>query len=475
MGLEFLARIRRTSLVAGAALALLSATYVTLPAGLAAACGVAWSLANLALVQALVVALTGPERRSSPARRRALLALTGGAALFAAGALLLVRLPIPALMLGFCVPFAVMVAKAAALLLMPTRFWRRVSSDPRVAAPLVLAVLAALWLGLPGAQQALARGAHARHAVHGAPHVAAARPSATAGQPAGAVAERAPHAEAHEAATGEHKSEEPPEFPTFITLIERAFPDAAWARALVWFQPLLYSLVIALLLIWAARAATRRPSLVPRGLQNIVELAVEKLNDFIIGILGPEQGPRFVPLLGTLFIYILAMNLIGLVPFMKSPTSSLNVTVALALTVFVYAQWVGIRGLGPWGYLHHMMGSPRDPIGWGLVVLMLPIHVMGELAKPISLSCRLFGNIFGEDMLLVGFATLGISMLSFAHLPFGVPLHAIFFPLALLSSALQAMVFTVLSTIYILLMLPHDHGHDHGHGTGQADEVPDLI
>src|SRR5207249_10950677 len=154
-----------------------------------------------------------------------------------------------------------------------------------------------------------------------------------------------------------------------ISVLEDLYPHAAWVHALVWFEPLLFSLVIALLLIWAARAATRNPSLQPVGLQNVVELAVERLNDFILGILGPEQGPRFVPLLGTLFIYILAMNLIGLVPFMKSPTSSLNVTVALALTVFVYVQWVGMRGLGAWGYLHHMMGSPRDLIGWGLVPL----------------------------------------------------------------------------------------------------------
>src|SRR5262249_49640951 len=90
------------------------------------------------------------------------------------------------------------------------------------------------------------------------------------------------------------------------------------------------------------------------------------------------------------------------------------------------------------------------------------IHVLGELAKPISLSCRLFGNIFGEDMLMVAFATLGVGMLSFAHVPFGIPMHAIFYPLALLTSALQALVFTVLSTIYILLMLPHDeHENEH--------------
>jgi F-type H+-transporting ATPase subunit a len=86
--------------------------------------------------------------------------------------------------------------------------------------------------------------------------------------------------------------------------------------------------------------------------------------------------------------------------------------------------------------------------------------VLGELAKPISLSCRLFGNVFGEDMLLVAFASLGVTTLSFTHLPFGLPLQLPFLFLALLTSTLQALVFTVLSTIYFLLMLPHD---DHGH------------
>jgi F-type H+-transporting ATPase subunit a len=87
---------------------------------------------------------------------------------------------------------------------------------------------------------------------------------------------------------------------------------------------------------------------------------------------------------------------------------------------------------------------------------------MGELAKPISLSCRLFGNIFGEDMLLVAFATLGVTTLAFTHLPFGLPLQLPFMFLALLTSTLQALVFTVLSTIYFLLMLPHgEHEHEH--------------
>jgi len=200
--------------------------------------------------------------------------------------------------------------------------------------------------------------------------------------------------------------------------------------------------------------------LIPRPLQNAVEYLVETLNDFIVGILGPKHGPRYVPFLGTLFIYILAMNLFGLIPFMDSPTSSLNVTVALALVVFLYSQYIGIKELGVLGYVDHLAGSPRTPISWMLVPLMLPIHIMGELAKPISLSCRLFGNVFGEDMLLVAFVTLGITTLSFVHSPIGLPLQLPFLFLALLTGTLQALVFTVLSTIYILLMLPHDE-HEH--------------
>jgi len=207
--------------------------------------------------------------------------------------------------------------------------------------------------------------------------------------------------------------------------------------------------------------ASRNPRMIPGGLQNGAEMLVEKLYEFVGGILGPRYGRRFFPLIGSLFVYIFAMNLFGLLPLMDSPTSNLNVTFALGLTVFLYVQYVGVRSLGIVGYLDHMLGNPRSVTGWVLAPLLLPIHILGELAKPISLSCRLFGNIFGEDMLLVGFATLGVGMLSFVNSPVGVPIHAIFFPLALLTSGLQAFVFTVLTTIYILLMLPHEeHGHE---------------
>jgi F-type H+-transporting ATPase subunit a len=202
-------------------------------------------------------------------------------------------------------------------------------------------------------------------------------------------------------------------------------------------------------------AATRRRRLVPGRLQNTIELLVEALDNFICGILGP-QGRRYVPFLGSLFIYILFMNLAGLVPGMKSPTANLNQTLALALCVFLYVQYTGMRNFGLKGYLFHMAGEPRDPITIGLVPIMLPLHIIGELAKPLSLSLRLFGNITGEDVLIVIFITLGIGMIGFLHLPFGVPLQVPFIFLAILTSTIQALVFTLLSTVYFLMMMPHE-------------------
>jgi len=256
-------------------------------------------------------------------------------------------------------------------------------------------------------------------------------------------------------------------------VLSRAFPQASWAHFLHHYEAVIFALLVAALLSLVAFLASRNPQMIPGRLQNLVEMLVEGLYDFIAGIIGPKHATRFVPFLGTLGLYIWCMNLFGLIPFMDSPTSNLNVTFALGLVVFLYAQWIGLRGLGPIGYVDHLLGSPRDLTGWLLAPLMLPIHILGELAKPISLSCRLFGNIFGEDMLLVAFVSLGITSLSFLHLPVGLPLQVPFLFLALLTSTLQAAVFMVLSTIYFLLMLPHDDHdhepqHEHGHATAPA-------
>jgi F-type H+-transporting ATPase subunit a len=461
MGLEFLARVRHTSTWLGGVLALMAATYVRPLGGLAFGAGVLWSLVNLQLLEQLVVNLFGPDRVTPASRQRLGMAVFGSVAWFAVGWVLLATLSPVALLAGFLLPLLVIVMKAATQILLGSRAWAGLVRHPFRAALAALALATVTWFALGALTSATAQHASppAEHAST-APHDTT--PQGTAGAHGTEPGAPAEHAAAQH---GEGEKGGAQAFTNIIALIAGANHGKPWADFLHHYEILVFSLFVAVLLVLVAFLASRRPQMVPSGLQNLVETVVEGLSDFLTGILGPRHGPRFVPFLGTLFLYILAMNLFGLIPFMHSPTASLNVTVALALTVFVYVQYIGFKELGPVGWIDHMLGSPRDLTGWLIAPLMLPIHVLGELAKPVSLSCRLFGNIFGEDMLLVAFASLGVTMLPFAALPFGVPMHALFFPLALLGSALQAMVFTVLSSIYILLMLPHEH-HDAGHGEG---------
>ncbi len=461
MGLEFLARVRHSTLGVATVVALAVATYGSLPHGLAVAAGAVWSIANLALLQLLVTALTGPQRRDFAGIRNAGGAVLGMLALFAAGAFLLVKAAPGWLMVGFAIPFAVMLLKALSVVLLESRAWKWLTASAWRAAFAVAILVFAAWWVIP-------------NQVHS-------QGSSPAPAPVTAAAGHSNAPPTQTAAAGEQKEKEsgPQKFANVITVLERAFPEAGWAKFLHTYEVVIFALLVGLILCVVSFVASRNPQMVPSGLQNVVELLVEKLYEFIKDIIGDRHAERFVPFLGTLGIYIWFMNLFGLIPFMDSPTSSLNITFALGLIVFVYVQYVGMRELGFIGYFDHMLGQPRDVTGWLLAPLMLPIHVLGELAKPISLSCRLFGNIFGEDMLLVAFVSLGITALPFAKIPFGLPLQVPFLVLALLTSTLQAAVFMVLSTIYILLMLPHDeHGHEgdlaevHAHPNHHAPAAP---
>ncbi len=446
MGLEFLARVRRSTLWTAAVVLLVLTTYAPWRSALGVAAGVAWSLANLALLERLVVAVTSRGQERLAMAKRAGLAGLATLLLFAAGGMLLVLLPPMLLLAGFALPLGVLVLKAASSLLLESPAWKWLTASPWRAGLAVAAILVAAWWAVPA--KVLSQAEPATTTEAGAPAGEHAAGDATAEHGA-------------EAAEGEHAAEEgTPKFPSVVGIIAKANHGQPWADFLHHFEVQVYALLVAALICLIAFLATRNAQLIPGPLQNVVEMLVGSLHDFIVGILGDHHGRRFVPFLGTLFIYIWFMNLFGLIPFMESPTANLNTTFALAITVFLYCQWVGLRALGPLGYVDHLMGSPRDLTGWLLVPLMLPIHILGELAKPISLSCRLFGNIFGEDMLLVAFVSLGVTTLAFLNLPLGLPLHLPFLFLALLTSTLQALVFTVLSTIYLLLMLPHD---DHGH------------
>jgi F-type H+-transporting ATPase subunit a len=211
-----------------------------------------------------------------------------------------------------------------------------------------------------------------------------------------------------------------------------------------------WSWVVILGLALLAVLGTRGWQLRPGRLQNFIEWIVESMNHFCRGIIGPH-GDRYTPLVGTLFLYILLMNLIGLIPGFASPTASLNMNLALAAVVFVAVQVYGIREHGLVNYLKHFAGEPFPWMAW-----MFPIHVIGEIAKPMSLALRLFGNIFGEDTIIVVLAMLAAFLLPrWAPIPFQFPLMVF----ALFTSVVQALIFAMLSAVYIALITEHAEEH----------------
>jgi F-type H+-transporting ATPase subunit a len=222
-----------------------------------------------------------------------------------------------------------------------------------------------------------------------------------------------------------------------------------------------YAFFIAVVFSIAAYTAYSKRQMIPGPFQNFVEILVEGMYNFVHSILGKDTK-TYIPYLGTLFFYILAMNLIGLVPLGHSPSTSLNITASLAILTFLFAQWTGMKRMGFVGYVDHLAGQPRTVVSWVLVIIMFPIHIIGELAKPFSLAIRLFGNITGEDVLVAAFVGLGVMLmgvLGLPHSPVGIPLQIPFYFLGILLSAIQALVFTLLSTIYILMMIPHEEHH----------------
>lgn len=225
------------------------------------------------------------------------------------------------------------------------------------------------------------------------------------------------------------------------------------------YKPIIFAMIVSVIFCFFAIKVYRNRQMIPGPLQNFTEVLVESMYDFIHSILG-KDARKYVPFLGTLFFYILGMNFMGIIPWGFSPSTSINITASLAILVFLYAQYTGISRLGILGYLDHLAGQPRDVISWCLVPLMLPMHIIGEFAKPFSLALRLFGNITGEDILVAAFVGLGISLMHlFVDIPIGIPLNIPFILLGILLSTIQALVFTLLSTIYILMMLPHEEHH----------------
>lgn len=202
------------------------------------------------------------------------------------------------------------------------------------------------------------------------------------------------------------------------------------------------SLIVAVFLILFLGIASRKFSLVPSKLQSIIELIIQAFENLLVDIIG-EEGKKYLPMIATIGLFILFCNLIGLVPGFMSPTSKLNVTVGCALTVFVYYHWQGIKSQGLFKYLKHFTG----PIPL-LAPFLLPIEIISHFSRPVSLSLRLFGNIFAEELLILVMASI---------LPFLLPLP--FMVIAILTAIIQAFVFVLLSCIYIAGAVAHEEEH----------------
>lgn len=200
-----------------------------------------------------------------------------------------------------------------------------------------------------------------------------------------------------------------------------------------------YTWVIMVLFVglaWMMRGALK---MAPTGLHNVLEATIVGLYEFSDSIMGKEGRPYF-PLIGTLAFFILAGNLIGLVPGCVSPTANVNTNAAMALTVFFLYQYIGIRKHG-FGYIKHFLG----PVWW-LMPLMFPIELISHVARPLTLSFRLFGNIRGEELVIL---ILGI------FLPVFLPMPMMAF--AVFTSFLQTLVFILLTMVYISLALEEAH------------------
>jgi F-type H+-transporting ATPase subunit a len=202
----------------------------------------------------------------------------------------------------------------------------------------------------------------------------------------------------------------------------------------------IHSWLVMILLIVGSLLLVKGIQMVPRKGQNVIEVVIQSLENFMVEITGPE-GKTFFPYIATLFFYILISNLIGLIPGFVSPTANVNTTLSMALCTFVLTHAIGIKHHGA-KYVKHFLGPM--PI---LAPLMFVIEVIGHLARVMSLTMRLFGNIFGKEKLLgILFGLAGLYL---------APLPVLF--LGILVSFIQAVVFMLLSIMYFAGAMEEAH------------------
>ncbi len=202
----------------------------------------------------------------------------------------------------------------------------------------------------------------------------------------------------------------------------------------------IYSWVVMAILIIAGAMAAKSVTLIPGKGQNFFELLIGGIEDFMVTVTG-EEGRWLFPLAATVFIYILTCNLIGLIPGFFPPTASLNTTLSCALVVVIFTHIIGVKYHGA-KYIKHFMG----PIWW-MVPIIMPIEIIGHLARILSLSFRLFGNMMGHELVL--------GILFFLAGAFFAPLPIM--ALGIFVALVQAFVFFLLSIMYFTGAMEHAH------------------
>jgi F-type H+-transporting ATPase subunit a len=203
---------------------------------------------------------------------------------------------------------------------------------------------------------------------------------------------------------------------------------------------LLYTWLSIVLLVLLSLLGTKGISMIPTKGQNFFEVLIGGMEDFVVDVAG-EEGRRFFPILATVFIYILVCNLFGLIPGFYPPTATVNTTASCALVVVPMTHIIGVMYHGP-KYIKHFLG----PIWW-MAPIILPIELIGHMARILSLSIRLFGNIAGHE-LVVGILFM-LAGAFFAPVPILV--------LGIFVSVVQAFVFFLLSIMYFSGAMEHAH------------------
>ncbi|NPA50221.1 MAG: F0F1 ATP synthase subunit A [Epsilonproteobacteria bacterium] len=192
-------------------------------------------------------------------------------------------------------------------------------------------------------------------------------------------------------------------------------------------------LIVAALSLWVATKATKHLTAVPKGLQNVMEAYLNGVIAMGKDVIGEKLARKYLPLVATIGIFVFFSNVLGIIPGFESPTSNINVTLTLAIIVFVYYNYEGIKKQGLVHYFAHFAG----PVKW-LSPLMFPIEIVSHISRIISLSFRLFGNIKGDDLFLWVLLML---------VPWIVPLPG--YVLLTFSALLQTFIFMILTYVYL--------------------------